>query len=73
MVPLAPNKQEQLFSKVDLSGTEDWMEDQKDSVNQLFTDFGKLFTLDQTDLGHTDLVKHKIKLNDYTPFKEHYQ
>ena len=73
MVPLAPNKQEQLFSKVDLSGTEDWTEDQKDSVNQLFTDFGKLFALDQTDLGHTDLVKHKIKLNDYTPFKEHYQ
>ena len=26
--------------------------------------------LDDLDLGHTSVVKHEIKLNDYTTFKE---
>ena len=73
MTPLNEEKQKQLFDKVDLTGTEDWTDDQKDSVKQLFTNFGKLFAIEQTDLGHTDLVKHKIKLDDYTPFKERYR
>ena len=28
--------------------------------------------MDDLDLGHTSVVKHKIKLNDYTPIKERY-
>ena len=36
-------------------------------------DFGSLFALDSLDLGKTSVVKHKIKLNDYTPFKERYR
>ena len=32
-----------------------------------------MFTLDDLDLGHTSVVKHKIRLNDYTPFKERYR
>ena len=42
-------------------------------ARQLFREYGKLFTLDDLDLGHTSVVKHEIKLNDYTPFKERYR
>ena len=34
---------------------------------------GKLFALDDLDLGHTSIVKHKIELDDYRPFKDRYQ
>ena len=32
-----------------------------------------LFALDSWDLGCTSVVKHTIKLTDYTPFKEKYR
>ena len=32
-----------------------------------------MLALDDLDLGHTSVVKHKIKSNDYTPFKERYR
>ena len=32
-----------------------------------------MFALESLDLGHTSLVKHKIKLDNYTPFKERYR
>ena len=32
-----------------------------------------LFALTDMDLGRTDKVKHSIKLDDYTPFKERYR
>ena len=35
-------------------------------------DFGFLFALNDLDLGKTNIVKHTIKLTDYTPFKERY-
>ena len=32
-----------------------------------------MFALKSLDMGHTSLVKHKIKLDNYTPFKERYR
>ena len=32
-----------------------------------------MFALESLDMGHTSLVKHKIKLDNYTPFKERYR
>ena len=32
-----------------------------------------MFSQNNLDLGTTSIVKHSIKLNDPTPFKEHYQ
>ena len=31
-----------------------------------------IFTVDDLELGKTDLVKHVIKLDNYVPFKERY-
>ena len=70
--PLPEDKQTKLLEKVDLSGTESWTSEQKDQVQQLFFEFGGLFILDSLDLGKTSRVKHNIRLNDYTLFKERY-
>ena len=69
---LLGDKQEKLFSEIDLCGTRHWTQEQKEQVRQLFVEFGSLFTLDSLDLRKTSLVKHKIRLDEYTPFKERY-
>ena len=66
--PLSPEK-ERLFEKIDLSGITDWEQEDQKQVREFFREYGQ-FVLDDLDLGHTLLVKHEIKLNDYTPFKE---
>ena len=68
--PLSPKDQGELNKRLELSGTDQWTQDQKSAVDELFIDYGRLFALDSNDLGHTNLVKHEIKLDDYTPFKE---
>ena len=70
-LPLLPEeKQNQLFAKIDLSGTAEWSSEQREQVRQLFIEFGSLFALDSLDLGKKSIVKHKIQLDEYTPFKE---
>ena len=32
-----------------------------------------MFALESLDMGHMSLVKHNIKLDNYTPFKERYR
>ena len=32
-----------------------------------------MFALESLDMGHMSLVKHRIKLDNYTPFKERYR
>ena len=68
-----PDQQEKLKSKLDLTGINDWSWEDKKAVEEFFQEYGRLFALDKNDLGHTTKVKHKIKLNDYTPFKERYR
>ena len=70
--PLSPEK-ELLFEKIDLSGIKDRDPEDQTQVRELFNEYGQLFALDDLDLGHTSLVKHELKLNDYTPFKERYR
>ena len=61
---------EKLFSKLDLSGCEDWSTDNQESIRELITNYEHLFALDTLELGKTSLVKHKIVLDDEKPFKE---
>ena len=68
--PLSPEKEKLLFEKIDLSGIESWDREDQKQVRELFKEYGQLFALDDLDLEHTSVVKHEIKLNDYTPFKE---
>ena len=69
--PLSPQKEKLLFEKVDLSGTKEWSSE--DQVKELFRECRQLFALDDLDLGHTSIVKHKIELDDYKPFKDRYR
>ena len=71
--PLSPERERLLFEKVDLMGIEHWSLDEQEQVRELFKEYGQLFTLDDLELGHTSVVKHEIKLNDYTLFKERYR
>ena len=72
LAPLSSEQQEKLRSKLDLTGIDNWSQEDKKAVEELFQEYGGLFALDKNDLGHTTKVKHKIKLNDFTPFKERY-
>ena len=62
-----------LMSKLDLTGIKDWSPEEQQEVKDLIIEYGSLFALKDIDLGRTDKVKHSIKLNDYTPFKERYR
>ena len=73
LTPLSPEQQKKLNNKLDLTGIEEWSQEDKKAVDELFKDYGRLFALEKNDLGHTTKVKHKIQLNDYTPFKERYR
>ena len=70
--PLSPEKEKLLFEKVDLSGKKEWSSEDQEKVKELFREYGQLFALDDFDLGHTSIVKHKIELDDYKPFKDRY-
>ena len=67
--PLSPEKERLLFEKIDLSRIADWDQEDKRQVRE----YDQLFTLDDLDLGYTSVVKHEIKLNDYTPLKDRYR
>ena len=54
---------------VDLSNSK-LTEDQKVRAAEVFQKWQDIFSRGPTDLGHTDLVQHEIKLTDEKPFKE---
>ena len=69
---LMPEKEKLLFSKIDLSGAEKWDPEFIEKVKQLFRNYAHIFALESLDMGHTSMVKHEIRLDNYTPFKERY-
>ena len=71
--PLTPEREQLLFSKINLGGIKDWTDDLKSRTQELFKEYTHVFALESLDMGHTSLVKHKIKLDNYTPFKERYR
>ena len=66
---LTLEKENLLFSKIDLTVAEEWNEELKEKTKELFRKYAHIFTLESLDMGHTSMVKHKIKLDNYTPFK----
>ena len=70
---LTPEKEKLLFSKIDLTGVQGWDPVLIEEFRQLFHEYVHIFTLESLDTGHTSMVKHKIKLDNYTPFKERYR
>ena len=72
--PLSPELMKKLFEQIKLEeGTSDWTEQQRSKVKSVIGKYSFLFAMDSLDLGRTDLVKHHIKLKDYTPIKDRYR
>ncbi len=61
------------LDKLDISATEEWSAELQQKAKQIFLNHSSLFSLDDLDLGRTNLVKHNIILTDPIPFKEKYR
>ena len=68
-----PERLDKLFEKLDLSGIADWSPEEQEETWNLMWECHYLFTLEYKEMGKTSIVKQKIKLNDYKPFKERYR
>ena len=68
-----PERLNDLFTKLDLSGFQDWPEDLQQKVNDLMIEYQHLFALNDLELGKTSKVKHEIKLSNLVPFKDRYR
>ena len=66
---LTPERLDELFTKLDLSGTQDWQQE----VHNLMIEYQHLFALNDLELGRTSKVKHEIKLSNLVPFKDRYR
>ena len=60
-----------VLEALDLQGHEEWPESEQKQARELLLKWEHLFTHSNLDVGKTALTKHKIKLTDQTPFKEH--
>ena len=60
------------LSKLDPSRITYWLDEDHQEVRKLLAEHVNLFALNDLDLYRTSVVKHHIKLIDYTPFKERY-
>ena len=68
-----PERLNELFSKLDLSGIKEWPEDLQQKVHNLMVEYQHLFALNDLELGKTSKVKHEIKLDNPVPFKDRYR
>ena len=66
----SPKRIEKLFSKLNISGADEWSEENRLKLRQLFIKHHHIFALDDLELGKTDMVKHVIRINDEKPFWE---
>ena len=67
-----PERLNDLFTKLDLSGIQDWPEDLQQKVHDLMIEYQHLFALNDLEVGKTSKVKHQIKLSNPVPFKDKY-
>ena len=67
-----PERLDELFTKLDLSGIQDWSVDLQQEVHDLMVEYQHLFALNDLELGKTSKVKHEIRLSNPVPFKDGY-
>ena len=65
-----PEGIEKVFSKLNISGADEWSEENRLMLRQLFIKHHHIFALDDLELGKTNMVKHVIKLSNDKPFHE---
>ena len=56
---LTSERENLLFSKVNLEGIRDWTEELRTKTKDLFGEFAHIFALESLEMGHTSLVKHR--------------
>ena len=61
-----------VLEALDLQGLKEWPESEQKQARDLLLKWEHLFACSDLDLGKTALIKHKIELMDWMPFKEHY-
>ena len=63
-----------LLDKLDLSGLEAWPTEQAEKARSLLREYHDIFSLENHDMGHTNVTKHEIVLKDpdTPPFKERF-
>ena len=70
------DRQEELLKQQEegkvLAGLEFWPEYMKQKARDLLCEFHNIFSLDKTELGHTDLGKHAIDLTNETLLKDRF-
>ena len=64
-----PGRIEQLLEALELP-SEKLTEEQFRQLRELVGDYSDVFALDDTELGHTDLVQHVIDTGDHPPIKQ---
>ena len=69
-----PERWALLMQKLDLSGLKTWPPEEAAQACSLLKEYHNLFSLKKHEIGHTNLVKHKIVLQDpdTLPFKERF-
>ena len=70
---LTKERRDKLFSKLDLTGYDEWTPEQRKATDDVIEKYHHIFAVEDLELGHTNLVKHEIKLTNYVPFKERYR
>ena len=73
IVQLTPDRLDELFTKLDLSGIQNWSDDLQQKVHNLMMEYQHLFVLNYLELGKTSKVKHEIKLNNPVSFQDRYR
>ena len=62
-----------LLNEIDLKSIEDFDLEEQIKIKDLLGEYHDIFCLEDLELGHTNLIKHKIVLKDPEPFKERYR
>ena len=68
-----PQRLNELFSKLDLTGIQEWPDDLQQQVHDLMVEYQHLFAFNDLKLGKISKVKHEIKLSNPVPFKDRYR
>ena len=70
--PNSHPQKEWVLEALDLQGLGEWAEPEQEQARELLLKWEHLFACSDLDLGKTALIKHKIEVTDWMPFKEHY-
>ena len=61
-----------VLEALDLQGLGEWPKPEQEQARELLLKWEHLFVHSNLDLGKTALIKHKIEVTDWMPFKECY-